>query len=99
MTLLQQWTEREQEKLKIATEIALEAGALARCSNHDELFFKDLHKRTAAVELAHRRFEHCELPNIFRNRRELTDFLSDAITSAPLECRWCAAPRAATLPN
>ena len=95
MSLSERWTERQEEKLKIANKIALEAGALARCSHHNELFFKDLQKRAAAVALAHHRFAHCELPNIFRNRRELLDSLSNAITNAPLECRSCTVKQVA----
>ena len=89
MSLVEQWTERHQQKLEIAKQIALEAGALALCTYHDEVFFRNLHRLAAAIELAHYRFAHCELPNVFRNRRELTDSLSSAITNSPLECQSC----------
>jgi hypothetical protein len=97
MSLLRQWAERQEEKLKVAKKIALEAGVLAHCADHNELFFQSLHRRAAAVELAHYKFAHCQLPNIFKNRRELTDSLTDAITNSPLECRSCAGKQSLAL--
>ena len=97
MSLVQRWTLQREEKLHVVKSIAVEAGVLVRCRAHeDEIFFHTLQRRPAAIELANFKFSHCQLPNIFENRRDLMNSLRHVITNAPLECRCCAGGTAAS---
>ena len=80
--------EAHQHKLMVAEDIAVEAGALERCEFHD-FVYDTWGDPVEAYKLGNRKFTAGEVA-VFADRREMTDYIQDAITQSADECGYCA---------
>jgi len=90
MSMVKRLTEHQEEKCRVAEQIAIEAGVLKRCEYHGELYEFDSMDKTPAYKLGNYKFTKGELKGIFDERREMTDAIQAAIEEAGMGCVGCS---------
>ena len=91
MGFLKHLLAEEEGKRQIALSIAIEAGVIEECDNHDNTFFQGGTDIEDAYKLGNSKWSKGELQNIFANRREMTDIIQDVVEeNCAFECASCA---------
>ena len=80
--------EQQEEQRRVATEIAVAAGALKVCDLHFEVY-DPMGDKEGAYRLGNYKFTHGQIP-IFHTRQEMTETIKEAIDDAAMECATCA---------
>ena len=81
---------RQEDMYREASDIAVKAGAITPCEIHGHVLINAFADTTAAYKLGNAKFTNGTLSNDFKSRRELTDFIKEAIDESCLECPYCA---------
>jgi uncharacterized protein YlaN (UPF0358 family) len=85
--------QEELDKEAVAVSIAIQAGALERCPVH-EYVIAGSGDLQAACKLGNYQYTKGELEDSFHDRKEITDFIKNALdTYALAECPACAKNR------
>ena len=87
-----------EEKLQVATEIAIEAEVLMRCPRHYHCILHGSEGIDSALKLKSSRFTECELSDFFDSRRDMTDCIEEVFErNSPLDpCPECEHVRRGT---
>lgn len=73
-----------------ASDIALKAGVLTTCKDHDDEVFRSEKDVVEAYKLGEAKFVKDSLGEIFGSRREMTDYIKEVAEEANTECSMCA---------
>lgn len=81
--------DRQEHQVKVATQIALEAGVLQRCPYHETILDsgEDIE---GAYRLGNARYSAGTYAKDFSDRREMTDAIKKAVEDRSDECFQCA---------
>ncbi len=83
--------EEHERKLAIATQIAVEAGALKTCELHDDTYMEGDRDVQEAYKLGNTKFTKGDIAGEFESRTEMTDYIKRAVEElASDECGSCA---------
>lgn len=83
--------EEHQEKLDAAMQIALQAGVLKQCIDHEECVFEGSNNIEDAYKLGNTLFTSGKVNGTFSSRREMTDLIKEVVEAHPSEeCPRCA---------
>lgn len=82
--------EEHEQKLAVATRIAIEAKTLELCEAHG-IAYEGTGDAEASYRLGNYKFSNGQLGDSFDNRREMTDYIKRAVEDHPAEeCPICA---------
>ena len=82
--------DENEDREKVATSLAIEAGVLKSCDIHTSVFRGDA-EIVSAYKLGNSKFESDGLGIIFADRREMTDTIKRAVENiGGAECHKCA---------
>lgn len=83
--------EAQEEKRRVAMEIAIAAGVINRCEFHGDCLFMGGAEQESAYKLGNYKFGKNELAHVFETRKEMTDAIKAAIEEIGLEeCYRCS---------
>ena len=88
MGLTKRLMELRETQRAVATNIAVEAGALKRCELHPDVVWATFDDPSMAYRIGNVRFTAGKLQTDFASRRELTDAIKEAIDEAGLDGCW-----------
>ena len=81
--------EEQENQMQIATQIAVQAGALTVCEYHGYVTDNLTGDDPAPYKLASYKFAKGELDGVFSSRQEMLDTVKAAIADAGMECPGC----------
>jgi hypothetical protein len=82
---------KQEYQASVATDIAVEAGALERCEYHEDIVLDPMGDYTPAYKLGNYRFSQGQLRDVFESRTEMADAIKAAIDDACMfGCPYCA---------
>jgi hypothetical protein len=90
MSFTKRLIELQEEQWDVATEIAVDAGVLKRCSLHSEIYDPLGGDNVPAYKLGNYRLSAGKLGRVFSSSREMTDTIKSVIEDAAMECYTCA---------
>lgn len=93
MSFAKRMIEEREQQHSVAVEIAIEAGVLARCEYHDEVYDTLSGDNTPAYKLGNHKLSAGKLGGVFSSPREMTDAVKAAVENAGMECYSCAKMR------
>ena len=76
-------------KLAVAIDIAVKAGALATCPSHDDVYVAGKQEDKAAYAAGTAMLAKGELGEVFDSRKEMTDFIQEALNDNSGSCYLC----------
>jgi hypothetical protein len=79
MSLIKTIIDDDNQKYKIAEEIALQAGVLKKCEFHEYISFVGTEDITKAYMLANNQYTNGEHIKLFKTRVELTDKIKEVV--------------------
>ncbi|MBL4711144.1 MAG: hypothetical protein JKX75_01345 [Gammaproteobacteria bacterium] len=83
--------EQQNQQSDVAMNIAIDAGVLTRCKQHEEVVLNAGRDTQEAFLLGNERFSKGELGNVFTFRREMTDAIKDIVAAHQADtCPNCA---------
>lgn len=83
--------EEEDHKRQVATQIALEAGALKTCDVHEDWIYEGDQEIESAYRLGNSKYSAGKLEGVFKNPKEMTDYIKDVVENYPSEiCPSCS---------
>jgi hypothetical protein len=83
--------EAQENKRRVAAEIAISAGVINRCEMHKDCLFAADADKAGAYKLGNHKFDNNELEGVFETRLEMTAAIKAAIedNSGQEECPRC----------
>jgi len=85
---------RDENKRFRAHQIALKAGVLTTCKYHDDdVIVNEDKELVEAFKLGNARFDKDSLGKVFDDRRDMTDYIKEAVENANTDCYPCAKMR------
>lgn len=90
MSQIKRLIEEKEHQRDVATEIAIEAGVLKRCSTHGEVYDPLAGDNVPAYKLGNYKFSKGELRDVFPDRPTMTAEIDAAVKDSADECHTCA---------
>ena len=85
-----QMMEDYENKREVALRIAIEAGVLEQCEDHDECVFEGHEEIKQAYILANSKYTTGELEGVFVDKQEMTDIIKEVVEDNPAsDCPLC----------
>lgn len=89
MSSIKQYMDEMEWKRDVATNIAIEAGALERCDNCDSTVFQGSGDAEEACDLGSTKFENGELDGIFESEDEMLNAIRETVESGDHAAERC----------
>jgi len=83
--------QEHEDKLVRALDIAVQAGVVATCELHSDVYLEGNEDIEAAYKFGNAQYSAGKLDGVFKSRREMTDLIQEAVSdNSGDECYICA---------